>query len=220
MPVPDKLKQTWFIEQFLLGNLPTSIHKQIEERLSTEPEFKQRVMAQWLVLNYFTDQQQIRDFYQEIDPVIINAGKRKPRYDSHKGIRYLPQLIGIAAVLLLSLGLGFLVYRYNQPLHRQVSTVPVLTDDPEDYGFSSDEHSVVVIRYDRLPDVWDFGNKYIWKADTLAIYSPSLAQSLTKNWQIIPTSQRNVYVLMTEKQTYQLLKGQQTLTPLQQNENR
>lgn len=219
MPNPGDPKQTWLIEQFLRGNLPPTVHNQVEERMAADADFEHRVMAQWLVLNYLDEQRQVTDLYQKINPIIVASGTKKATYGSYKDVRFLVQLVGIAAFLLLCLGVSFLAYRYNQPLTKQVSTIPITIDDPEEYGFSMGDDSVEVIQYDRVPNFWSFGKKYTWEAGTLAVYGLPAEESVTKNWQIKPTARRNTYLLNTGRQTYELLKGQTNLTSLIPNEN-
>ena len=220
MSTPGAPEQTWLIEQFLRGNLPPKVHNLIEERMASDADFEHRIMAQWLVLDYLDEQKWVTELYQQINPAVLTAATNKADYRNNKTIRLLVQVIGIAAILLLCLGIGFLAYRYSQPLTKQVSKVPVTVDDPEEYGFSVGNDSVVVVQYTHVPTFWSFGRKYTWKAGTLAIYGLPAAESVTKNWQIKPTARRNTYLLNTGRHTYELLKGQTNLTPLTPNENR
>lgn len=220
MPPSSNSTQTWLIEQYLLGNLPPGANERIEQQMRIDPAFGQRVMAQWLVLEYIGEEQQATQLYQSLKPATRAAGGQKPLYVSHKRITFLWQLLGIgmAATLLLCLGLWQFT-RNQQPVER-VGTVPLVTDGTEQYGMGDAEDSVVVLRYDRSPGWWRFSNRYTWAGDTLRLYSRALSQQPTGGWTITPTDQRNVYRLKTDRQVYQLLRGRTELLDLQPDETR
>ena len=217
MPPPDNTDQTWLIEQFLRGNLPPDSHAEVEQRMKVDATFEQRVRAQWLILTYIDHQREATDFYRQWEQIPVDAAKRKET-GSHKGIDYLPQLLMAAVVLLVS-GLVYTGIQYSRPPQQSISSVPVQNDDSEQYNFSGDEDSVVVIQYNRLLSLWPFGQQYTWQADVLTLYGFPAQQPTDSTWRIVPTQARNIYLLRTPEKEYRIRKQQTTPTPLILNED-
>ncbi|AQG78547.1 hypothetical protein [Spirosoma montaniterrae] len=214
MQPDDNQAQTWLIEQYVLGELPPGVAAKLEERMRADPVLEQRVLTQWLVVDYLQHEQQTTRFYQQSQSITTSASGRKQH--TPQGIQYLTWLVGVAALVLLCLSVW--VYLQMRPAQPQIGSVPVTGGD-DHYGMVDTDDSTVVLRYDRNPRFWIFRDQYAWASDTLKIYSSSLSRESLENWQLERTEKRGVFVLKTKQQQYKLTNTHTELTDLVADEN-